>query len=322
MVNLDEPDREELKQIYDRIKDHILRTPLVYSDYLSKKYQRDIYLKLENFQKTGAFKIRGNTYKLSELSSDQLQRGVVTASSGNHGLGLSLAASLKKIPARIFVPDKTPQTKIDKIRSLDAEIKISGKNYDQAVDLAKNFAKKHSRIYISSFDDRDIIRGNTSLGYEIFSQLSEPAVVIAPIGGGGGISGISLARNVFSPSTSIYGVEAAGAASMKHSLELSEVTSLGRVSTLADGIKVARPGKLTFELVRENVKDVFSVGEDMMREAFRELLFEVGLTAELAGAASVSALEKLPLTVGEGPAVCLITGGNIDRELITDIISG
>ncbi|WP_089758127.1 threonine ammonia-lyase [Halarsenatibacter silvermanii] len=321
MEKFSEFDRMELDQIYDKIKSNFFQTPLIYAEFLSKRYERDIYLKLENFQKTGAFKIRGNSYKLAELPSGRLKKGVVTASSGNHGLGLSLAARSKDVPARIFVPHKTPQTKIDKIRSLGAEIRIAGDNYDEAVKIAKNFAAENERVYISSFDDQDIIRGNTTLGYEIFTQLPEPGAVVAPIGGGGGISGISLARNVFSSSTLIYGVEAGGAASMRNSLQKTRIESLAEVDTLADGIKVARPGDLTFEIVRENVEKVFAVSEDEMKESFRELLLEANLTAELAGAVSVAALDKLTLSGGEGPVVCLISGGNIDRELIVDILS-
>ncbi|MFW5991916.1 MAG: threonine ammonia-lyase [Halanaerobiaceae bacterium] len=310
----------KLEQIHSKIKDKIIQTPCIYSEFLSSRYGHDIYLKLENLQKTGAFKIRGNSYKLSRMENSELKNGVVTASSGNHGLGLSLAASLKGIRAEIFVPQQTPENKIEKIKSYGAEVTIKGENYDRAVEYAKAKARDEDLTYIPSFDDRDIIKGNTTLGYEIFTRVKNPARILVPVGGGGGISGISIARDKMSPQTEIVGVEAVGAASMKGSIERGKRIKLEKVSTLADGIKVAQPGKLTYEIVKRKVAEIKTVSEAEMKKVFRELLLKAGIVVELAATASVAALDKIDFTAIDKPLVCVVTGGNIDKDLILDIL--
>jgi len=313
-------DINALQEIYSSIKDRIIKTPCVYCDYLSTKFDHEIYLKLENLQRTGAFKIRGNSYKISKLSTDKLAAGVITSSSGNHGLGLSLAARLRSVRARIIVPEKTPENKINKIKNYGAEIEIRGKNYDQAVEYARSTASKEDLIYISSFDDADIIKGNSTLGLEMLTQVDKPGAVLVPIGGGGGISGICLAREIVSPGTKVIGVEATGAASMLASLENNSRVRLEEVDTLADGIKVAEPGKLTFEIVKRKMSDLKTVSEEELFATFKILLQEAKIVAELAGCATVAALAKLDLDKIKGPVVALITGGNIDSSLIIKLL--
>ncbi len=313
-------DIDNLKNIRKKIADRILKTPCIYSESLSNIWNRDIYLKLENLQKTGAFKIRGNSYKLLSLDKNEIKKGVVTASSGNHGLGLSLAGSLAESKVQIYVPEKTPQNKIEKIKSYGAEVSIKGKTYDDAVEFAKEKAENSDMTYIPSFDDFEIILGNSTLGLEIFEEVANPEMVICPIGGGGGASGISIARDIMSPETEIIGVEAAGAASMKESLETGKRTTLSNVTTLADGIKVAQPGKLPFQILKERISGIKTVTEKQMKEACYLLLTEAKITAEMAGAASVAALNEIDLTKINGPIICIITGGNIDRGLIEEIL--
>jgi len=313
-------DIKALLRIYSSIKDQIIKTPCIYCDFLSTKYDHEIYLKLENLQKTGAFKIRGNSYKISKFPADKLAGGVITASSGNHGLGLSLAASLKSVRARIIVPEKTPENKIEKIKKYGAEIEIRGSNYDQAVDYARSTAAEEGLIYIPSFDDPEIIKGNSTLGLEMLTQVDKPGAVLTPIGGGGGISGICLAREIISPETKVIGVEAAGAASMLISTEKGRRIRLKEVNTLADGIKVAEPGELTFEIVKNKVSEIITISEEELFKAFKILLKEAKIVAELAGCASTAALEKIDFKTIEGPIVLLISGGNIDSSLIMEIL--
>ncbi len=312
---------KKLKNIRNKIDDKILKTPCIYSESLSNIWNRDIYLKLENLQKTGAFKIRGNSYKILSLDKEEIKNGVVTASSGNHGLGLSLAGSLAGSKVQIYVPEKTPQNKIEKIKSYGAEVSIRGKTYDEAVEFAKEKAENSDMTYIPSFDDFEIILGNSTLGLEIFQEVKNPGMIICPIGGGGGASGISIARDIMSPGTELIGVEASGAASMKKSLQKGKPMRLNDISTLADGIKVAQPGKLTFQILKKRISEIKTVTEKQMKEACYLLLTEAKITSELAGASSVAALNEVDLSNINGPIICVITGGNIDRELIEEILA-
>jgi len=313
-------DKMKLRQIRAGIDDYINWTPCSFCEGLSEEYGVDIYLKLENLQRTGAFKIRGNAHKLSNLDEEKLKEGVITASSGNHGLGLSLSACLRTIPAAVLVPEGTPEIKIKKLNSYGAEVIVEGSTYDEAVGRAKKLAEDRDMMYISSFDDQDIILGNATIGWEIFTTLQEPAMVICPVGGGGGVSGVSLARNILSPGTDVVGVEAEGAASMTSSLARESRVELDNIETLADGIKVASPGRLTFSLVRDNVRDMINVSENDMQESFLKLMNKAKIVAELAGCAPVAALDKIDFSGVSGPVVCLISGGNIDHQLIGKIL--
>ena len=313
-------DKVELRSIRAEIDDYINWTPCSYCEGLSEEYGVDIYLKLENLQRTGAFKIRGNAYKLTQLDEAELQEGVITASSGNHGLGLSLSACLRTIPVTVLVPEQTPEIKIKKLNSYGAEVIIEGNNYDKAVIRAKELARDRNMKYISSFDDQDIILGNATMGWEIFTTLQEPEMVICPVGGGGGMAGISLARNILSPGSEIAGVEAEGSASMTKSLSTNKRVELKNISTLADGIKVATPGKLTYPLACDNVKEMINVSESDMQKAFLKLMNKAKIVAELAGCASVAALEYMDFDKNSGPIVCVISGGNIDHRLIGQIL--
>ncbi len=319
-VDLKNIDKNDLAEIREEIDDYINWTPCSYCEELSEEFGKKIYLKLENLQRTGAFKIRGNARKLSTLDEDKLNKGVITASSGNHGLGLSLSACLKSIPSLVLVPRKTPRIKVKKLKSYGAEVITSGNSYDEAAKKAKEIAKERDMIYISSFDDLEIILGNATLGWEIFTTICDPGTVICPIGGGGGAAGISLARNILSPGTDILGVEAEGAASMAESLSRGKRVELDEISTLADGIKVAQPGMLTFPLVRDNLEGVIKVTEQAMQDSFIKLMNKARVVAELAGCASVAALSSISIKEKKEPIVCVITGGNIDHQLIGKIL--
>ncbi len=309
-----------LREIRAAIDKFINRTPCIYSEELSERIGKPVYLKMENLQITGAFKARGNAYKLSTLSDEELKNGVVTASSGNHGLGMSAAARRRLVPARVFVPVGTPQIKIDKLKKYGAEVSIQGATYDEAVVLAQQTAEKDGSLYISSFEDVNIIKGNTTIGLEIFEDVPTPGLVIVPIGGGGGISGVSLARNIMSPKTKIMGAEVIGAASMFHSLKAGKRQALKEISTLADGIKVAQPGQLAFGLAQKYVEEVITVNEEDLQNTLRELVVKAKIVPELAGCASVAALDKIDVKSFEGPIVCMISGGNIDLQLLNKIL--
>ncbi|MBS3788561.1 threonine/serine dehydratase [Candidatus Bipolaricaulota bacterium] len=311
----------KIKQARDNIQDEVNRTPTIYSLPLSRKVNREIHLKLENLQVTQAFKARGNANKLKLLGPDERKKGVITASSGNHGLGLSLAAKRNELEAIVVVPEVAPTTKIKHIKENGAQIIVKGATYDDAAEHAHQLEEKKGYTYVQSFDDLDIIAGNGSMGLEILEDVSNTDLIIAPIGGGGGISGISLAVKQIKPEMQVIGVEAANAPSMKKSIEAGEVKELPSADTFADGIAVKKPGKVTFPIVREYVDQIVTVSEAKMKSAVRLLATEAKTIAEAAGAASVAALfsNKIDLQEAEN-IVCVISGGNIDQEDLLEIL--
>jgi len=314
-----------LDKIYDareRIRDKVNKTPCIYSLTLSRILKKEIFLKLENLQLTQAFKARGNANKMSLLTQDEKDRGVITASSGNHGQGLSLAALLAGVKATIFLPEVAPQNKIDKIKENKAEVIIKGKTYDDACHYAHILAKEKNYVYVQSFDDLDVIAGNGSIGLEILEDVSQAQMIICPIGGGGGISGVSLAAKQLKPDIKMVGVEAERAPSMLKSIEAGKVIELNSADTFADGIAVRKSGEITFGIVRKYVDSLVTVSEEEIKSAIFTLAKEAKIIAEGAGAASVAALLSKKIdTKNISNIVCIISGGNIDMTLFQAILS-
>ena len=314
-----------LDKIYDareRIRDKVNKTPCIYSLTLSRILKKEIFLKLENLQLTQAFKARGNANKMSLLTQDEKDRGVITASSGNHGQGLSLAALLAGVKATIFLPEVAPQNKIDKIKENKAEVIIKGKTYDDACHYAHILAKEKNYVYVQSFDDLDVIAGNGSIGLEILEDVSQAQMIICPIGGGGGISGVSLAAKQLKPDIKMVGVEAERAPSMLKSIEAGKVIELNSADTFADGIAVRKPVEITFGIVKKYVDLLVTVSEEEIKSAIFTLAKEAKIIAEGAGAASVAALLSKKIdTKNISNIVCIISGGNIDMTLFQAILS-
>jgi len=312
---------KKIKEARERIKAKINKTPCIYSLPLSRIMKKDVFLKLENLQITQAFKARGNANKIALLSEKEKNRGVITASSGNHGQGLSLAALRAGIKAVIVLPEVAPNNKIEKIKENKAEVIIKGKTYDDACNYAHSLSKKMDYTYIPSFDDLDIIAGNGSIGLEILEEVPQSQMIICPIGGGGGISGIALAAKQIKPDIKIIGVEAERSASMLESIKLGKIIELSSANTFADGIAVRKPGKINFEIVKKYVDDIITVSEEEMKSAIFTLAKEAKIIAEGAGASSVAALlsKKVPIK-DISNIVCIITGGNIDMPLFKSIL--
>jgi len=311
---------EQIKEAHRRIKGAIIRTPCVYSLALSRKRGKEVFLKLESLQVTQAFKARGNANKIALLKKEEREKGVITASSGNHGLGLSLASMRHGIKAVIVVPEVAPTNKIEKIKENGAEVIIKGETYDDAVTYAHTISREKGYVYVPSFDDPDIIAGNGSMGLEILEDVPEVELIICPIGGGGGISGVSLAVKQMNPNIQIIGVQAERAPSMLKSIEAAKITELASAHTFADGIAVRKPGKLNFEIVKEYVDKIVTVSEEEIESAVSMLAKEAKIIAEGAGASSVAALmfEKFDTVCGK--IVCIVTGGNIDMSLFKNIL--
>ncbi len=311
---------KQIKEACERIAGAITRTPCVYSLPLSRMTGKDVFLKLECLQLTQAFKARGNANKLALMSHEEREKGVITASSGNHGLGLSLASRRHGLKAVIVVPEVAPANKIEKIKENGAEVIIKGKTYDDAVIYAQTVSKEKGLIYISSFDDPDIIAGNGSMGLEILEDVPDVKLIICPIGGGGGIAGISLAVKQVNPDIHVVGVEAEKAPSMLRSIEAGEIRELTSANTFADGIAVRKPGKLNFEIVQSWIDKIVTVSEEEMEKAVIILAKEAKIVAEGAGAASVAALMAGRVNSEFEKIVCIISGGNIDLNLFKRIL--
>ena len=312
---------DKIKDARERIRDKINKTPCIYSLTLSRILQKEVFLKLENLQLTQAFKARGNANKMSLLTQDEKDRGVITASSGNHGQGLSLAALLAGVKATIFLPEVAPQNKIDKIKENKAEVIIKGKTYDDASHYAHLLAKEKNYVYIPSFNDLDIIAGNGSIGLEILEDVPQAQMIICPIGGGGGISGVSLAAKQLKPDIKMVGVEAEKAPSMLRSIEADKLVELDSADTFADGIAVRKSGKINFKIVKKYVDSIVTVSDEEMKSAVFTLAKEAKIVAEGAGAASVAALLSKKIdTKNISNIVCMISGGNIDIDMLRDIL--
>ncbi len=312
----------QIQEARDRIKLLINKTPCIYSLPLSRINQKNIFLKLENLQLTQAFKARGNANKINLLSKEERERGVITASSGNHGQGLSLAALRADIKAVIVLPEVAPTNKIEKIKENKAQVIIKGKTYDDASHYAHILAEKNNYIYIQSFDDLDIIAGNGSIGLEILEEVPQTQMIICPIGGGGGISGIALAAKQMKKDLKIIGIQAERSASMYQSIKSGKLTELSAADTFADGIAVRKPGKITFEIVKKYVDEIITVSEDEMKSAIFTLAKEAKIIAEGAGASPIAALlSKKVSKKNISNIVCVITGGNIDMNVFSSILN-
>ena len=311
---------EQIKKARERIAEAVIRTPCIYSLPLSRKTGKDVFLKLECLQVTQAFKARGNANKLALMGPEEKAKGVITASSGNHGLGLSLASMRHGVKSAIVVPEVAPANKVEKIKENGAEVIIRGKTYDDAVEYAHKLSREKGLVYVSSFDDPDIIAGNGSVGLEILEEVPDVKLIICPIGGGGGISGVSLAAKQVNPEIRVMGVEAERAASMLRSIEAGEITELESASTFADGIAVRRPGNLNFVIVRSWIDRIVTVSEEDMEKGVVMLAKEAKVVAEGAGAASVAALLAGKADSEYDRVVCIISGGNIDMNLFRRIL--
>lgn len=301
------------------LKDVARKTDLIYSPHFSGK--NDIYLKTENLQVTGSFKLRGAYFKISRLSDEEKEAGIVACSAGNHAQGVALAAQRMGIKATICMPDGAPISKVEATRSYGANISLVKGTYDDAYQYADKLQKEEHASFIHPFDDPDVIAGQGTIGLEILDQLKKVDAIVVPVGGGGLISGVAFAAKSLKPGIKIYGVQAREAASMADSLKYDEQITLKTVNTFADGIAVKHPGDLTFELIKDYVDEIFTVSEDEIAAAILALIEKQKLIAEGAGAVAVAAVmaDKIPL---EGKKIaCLVSGGNIDVNILSRVIT-
>ena len=277
------------------LKDVARKTDLIEAPRLSKDCQ--LYLKTENLQVTGSFKVRGAYYKISQLSKEESDKGVIACSAGNHAQGVALAATRRGIKSIVCMPDGAPIMKVENTKNLGAEVCLVPGTYDDAHDKAVELQEETGMTFIHPYDDEQVIAGQGTIGLEILDQLPDVDAVIVPVGGGGLISGVAFAIKSLKPDVKVYGVQAEGAPSMYRSLHEHKYQTLSAVSTFADGIQVKTPGELTYKLCEEYVDDIVTVTEDETAAAILSLMENQKLVAEGAGAVPVAAalFHKLPI---------------------------
>ncbi|MBR2768835.1 MAG: threonine ammonia-lyase [Solobacterium sp.] len=281
----------------------------------------NLYLKTENLQITGSFKVRGAYYKISRLSEEEKAKGIVACSAGNHAQGVALAASRMGIQSVICMPDSAPIMKVESTKALGAKVCLVKGTYDDAHDKAVEIQKETGMTFIHPYDDEDVIAGQGTIGLEILDQLDGVEAVIVPVGGGGLVSGVAYAIKSLRPDCKVYGVQAAGAPSMEQAFHAGTWQALEKVSTFADGIAVKNPGELTYEICRQYVDDIVTVSEDETAAAILALIEKQKLIAEGAGAVAVAAAMFNKLPIQGKKTVCLVSGGNIDVNILSRVIT-
>ena len=314
MITLD-----KVKDAAKVLKSIIRETDMIYAQNIIDN--SNIYLKTENLQVTGSFKVRGASYKIANLPDNEKSKGVIACSAGNHAQGVALASQKSGIKATIFIPATAPISKVEATKKLGAEIKLIDGVYDDAYKAAVEYQKETNGTFVHPFDDVDVIAGQGTIGLEILEQLPDVEAVIVPIGGGGLIAGVAYAIKQLKPECKVYGVQSQGAGSMYQSFINKKVLELPTVNTFADGTAVKKPGDLTFELCQKYVDDIITVTDDEIASAILALMEKQKIVAEGAGALSVAAamFDKLPIKGKK--TVCVVSGGNIDVNIISRVIN-
>ena len=300
------------------LKDVVKNTDVIYAPKL--KPGTELYLKTENLQITGSFKIRGSYYKMSRLSAEERSKGVVACSAGNHAQGVALAAAKSGIKSVICLPDGAPISKIEATKSYGAEVCLVPGVYDDAYKKAIELRDTEGYTFIHPFNDEDVIAGQGTIGLELVEQLPDLDAVIVPIGGGGLISGIAFTIKTVNPSVKVYGVQAAGAPSMYNSVKNGSIETLERVSTIADGIAVKTPGENTYDIVSKYVDEIVTVSDDEISAAILALMEQHKLVTEGAGAVAVAAAMFGKIDLNGKKAVAVLSGGNIDVTILSRVI--
>ncbi|PER58876.1 threonine ammonia-lyase [Bacillus thuringiensis] len=297
------------------------KTPLVKSFYLTSKTGGEIYLKLENMQLTGSFKFRGAFNKISQLTNEEKELGVIACSAGNHAQGVALSSHLLKIKSKIVMPTSAPQAKVDATRGYGSEVILYGDTFDDAKAKCEEIIKETGETYLHPYDDVEVMAGQGTIGLDILDDMWDVDTVIVPIGGGGIISGIAVALKSFNPSINIIGVQAENVHGMKASYDAGEIVSHYKAPTIADGCAVKIPGNLTFEIVKNLVDDIVTVLEEELEVAMKDLLQRGKAVVEGAGALATAALlaGKVDKYVQGKKVVAVISGGNVDLKRISSV---
>ena len=311
-----------LDQVYHAayvLKDVVRKTDMIYAPSLIPG--AEIYLKTENLQNTGSFKIRGAYYKISQLTTEEKSHGILACSAGNHAQGVALAAKENNIPCIICMPDGAPISKVENTKNYGAEVRLVKGAYDEAAAYAETLRAENGYTFIHPFDDEQVIAGQGTIGLEILEQLADADIVLVPVGGGGLISGVAFTIKSLKPECKVYGVQAVGASSMAQSIEKQEQITLKAVNTFADGIAVKRAGNLTYALTNKYVDGMVTVTDDEISSAILALIEKQKMICEGAGAVAVAAAMFGRIDIANKKVCCLLSGGNIDVNILSRVIS-
>ena len=303
----------------EKLSKVLLKTSLIQSPIFSKEAGNEVYIKPENLQKTGSFKLRGAYNKITNLSVEEKKKGVIASSAGNHAQGVAYGAKESGIKAVIVMPKSTPLIKVESTKQYGAEVVLHGDVYDDAFKKAKELEEKEGYIFVHPFDDEDVIYGQGTIALEILEELPETDIILVPIGGGGLISGIACAAKILKPEIKIIGVEPDGAASAYEAIKEDKVVELKEANTIADGTAVKKIGNITFEYIKKYVDEIITVSDYELMETFLLLVEKHKIIAENSGILSLAALKKLKEK--NKKVVSVVSGGNIDVLMISSMIN-
>lgn len=309
---------DKFEEAYNTVQKVVLPTNLIYSEYLSAQTGNKVYLKPENLQRTGAYKIRGAYYKISTLSEEERSRGLITASAGNHAQGVAYAAKAYGAKATIVMPTTTPLIKVNRTKSYGAEVILYGDVYDESCAYALELAEDKGYTFIHPFDDLDVATGQGSIAMEIIKELPTVDYILVPVGGGGLATGVSTLAKMLNPNIKVIGVEPAGANCLQESLKLGAVTTLAGVDTIADGTAVKTPGSKIFPYLQKNLDAIITVEDSELIVAFLDMIENHKMLAENSGLLTIAALKHLD--VKDKKVVSIISGGNMDVITLASVV--
>ena len=309
---------KDFEEAVEQVQKAAIKTELIYSDYLSEQTGNKVYLKPENLQKTGAYKIRGAYYKISTLTEEERAKGLITASAGNHAQGVAYAAKVYGCKAVIVMPTTTPLMKVDRTKSYGAEVVLYGNVYDEAAAQAAKLAAEHGYTFIHPFDDPAVATGQGTIAMEIIKELPTVDYILVPVGGGGLAAGVSTLAKLLNPKIKVIGVEPAGANCLQASLAAGKPVTLPSVSTIADGTAVKTPGKEIFPYLQKGLDDVITVEDDELIVAFLDIVENHKLIVENSGLLTVAALKHLGVTGKK--IVSVLSGGNMDIITMSSVV--
>ena len=308
----------KFEEAYEDVKKVTLETKLIYSDYWSNATGNKVYLKPENLQRTGAYKVRGAYYKITTLSDEERKKGLITASAGNHAQGVAYAAKCYGVKATIVMPTSTPLIKVNRTKALGAEVVLHGNVYDEAYEHAKKLAEENGYTMVHPFDDLDVATGQGTIAMEIIKELPTVDYILGPIGGGGLATGVSTLAKLLNPKVKVIGVEPAGANCMQESLKNGKVTTLLGVNTIADGTAVKTPGTKIFPYIQQNLDEIITVEDSELVVAFLDMVENHKMVVENSGLLTVAALKKLD--VKGKKIVSILSGGNMDVITMSSVV--
>ncbi|MCI9103289.1 MAG: threonine ammonia-lyase [Lachnospiraceae bacterium] len=315
---MDKMSLEKFEEATEAVGKVIQETKLVYSEYYSRMTKNKVYFKPENMQYTGAYKVRGAYYKISAMTQEEREKGLVTASAGNHAQGVAYAAKLAGVQATVVMPTTTPLIKVNRTKNYGAEVVLEGDVFDESCDYAMNLSQENGHTFVHPFDDLEVATGQGTIAMEIIKELPTVDYILVPIGGGGLCAGVATLAKLLNPKIKVIGVEPAGAACMKASLKAGEVVSLPEVVTIADGTAVKRPGEKVFPYIQENVDDIITVEDSELIVAFLDMVENHKMIVENSGLLTVAALRHM--NVEKKKIVSILSGGNMDVITMASVI--